>query len=383
MSKKKKGYRYPWRCNNQFKLLIDGDAFFSAMLDSIENASDCILFETYLINSGHITTRFIDSFCAARKRGVRVYMLLDEYGCMELNTNDRKRLSDAGVEILFYHPVKFLSPATSLQRDHRKLLSVDNSVAYIGGAGITDEFTQEGNNIYWHDVMMQVIGPLVNDIDNSFYQLWNRYIPGQFDIPVTTEESAENCSNRARLLVAAGTEENEILRATVKHIRSCQEKAWITSPYLISSWKLRRAIRHAARKGADVRLLLPGPYSDHPWVSWGIQRYYTRMLKAGVRIYEYQPRFSHAKIILCDDWFTLGSSNLDRWNQLLNLDSNIEIYDSHCNQQIVHLFEEDFSNSKEVTLDNWKHRPLIQHLREWIAGIAINILGYIGLKFKR
>ncbi len=383
MNKKKKKYQYPWRYNNQFRLLVDGKAYFSAMLQSIENASDCILFETYLVNSGQITTRFIDAFCAARKRGVHVYMLLDEYGCMELKAHDRKRLSDAGVEILFYHPVKLLTPATSLQRDHRKLLSIDNSVAYIGGAGITDEFTPAAGDHYWHDVMMQVIGPLVHDIDNSFYRLWNKHHHKQIILRDIPEESVENYENRARLLVAAGTEENEILRATVKHIRSCQEKAWITSPYLISSWKLRRAIRYAAHKGVDVRLLLPGPYSDHPWISWGIQRYYSRLLKAGVKIYEFQPRFSHAKIILCDDWFTLGSSNLDRWDQLLNLDSNIEIYDTHCNQHIVRLFEDDFSNSKRVELKYWKQRPLLQHIREWIAGIAISILGYIGIKFKR
>ena len=114
-----------------------------------------------------------------------------------------------------------------------------------------------------------------------------------------------------------------------------------------------------------------------------MQRYYQRLLRANVAVYEYQPRFTHAKIILCDDWFTVGSSNLDRWNQFLNLDANIEIYDDKSHKQIVDFFQKDFSKSKLIILNKWNTRSLIQHIKEWISGVIIHWLGLISSKFKR
>ena len=130
-------------------------------------------------------------------------------------------------------------------------------------------------------------------------------------------------------------------------------------------------------------MIFPGPCSDHPWISYGIQRYYQRLLKANVAIYEYQPRFTHAKIILCDDWYTIGSSNLDRWNQFLNLDVNVEIYDKSSHQQIVNLFKLDFSKSTLIILNKLNTRSNLQKLKEWFSGKVIFILGNISQRFKR
>jgi phosphatidylserine/phosphatidylglycerophosphate/cardiolipin synthase-like enzyme len=157
----------------------------------------------------------------------------------------------------------------------------------------------------------------------------------------------------------------------------------LTSPYFISSWKIRRALRYAAKKGVDVRLILPGKHSDHKWVTFAIHRYYTRLIRAKIKIYEFQPRFSHSKIILCDDWFTIGSSNLDLWNQYLNLDANIEIYDQSAHSEIKNLFELNFKTSKLISSDEWSARSFVQRLKELASGIVISILGYIGRKFKR
>lgn len=309
--------------------------------------------------------------------------MLDEYGARGLSYADKEKITTSGIELLLYNPASIFHFGKSLKRDHRKLLTVDENTAFIGGAGVTDEFNPSYANDYWHDVMLKINGDIVPDLIHSFNKIWNKQklTKGIQDIPVSTDSGQTN--NKARILISSGAERNEIVRAIISRIRSSKSKVWLTSPYFISSWKIRRVLLKAAKRGVDVRLMFPGPHSDHKWVTYGMRGYYQRLLKSNVAVYEYQPRFSHAKIILCDGWFTIGSSNLDRWNQYLNLDANIEIYDEHSHQQIINLFKSDFAKSKLIILNQWSSRSLMQHFKEWFSGIVISWLGAISRKFKR
>lgn len=381
--KNKTTYQYPWRYNNTFQILIDGTDYFSAMLDEIKKSQTRILLEAYLFESGNIADIFIKELCAAKERNIEIFILLDEYGTKGLSDEDKGKLTATGIELLLYNPASFFHFGKSLKRDHRKLLTIDDHIAFIGGAGITDEFIPNSTNNYWHDVMLKIDGDIVIDLIHSFNSIWKKQkstlkIQNKQPKNISSQEK-----NKARVLISAGTEKNEILRAVITRIRASKKQVWLTSPYFISSWKIRRALRYAAKKGVDVRLIFPGPHSDHKWITYGIQRYYQRLLKANVAVYEFQPRFTHAKIILCDNWFTIGSSNLDRWNQFLNLDVNIEIYDEQSHQQIVKLFKSDFSKSTLIILNQWNTRSFIQHIKEWVSGLAIRALGFISRKFKR
>ena len=228
-------------------------------------------------------------------------------------------------------------------------------------------------------MILSLEGEIVADLTNSFNKQWQKKQTKIYPVAATSTPQDDS----ARVLISSGPEKNEIVRAIIKHIRNSENHVWLTSPYFISSWKIRRALRFAAKKGVDVRLIFPGPHSDHKWVTYGIQRYYQRLLKANVAVYEYQPRFTHAKIILCDDWFTVGSSNLDRWNQIFNLDANIEVYNNNAHKQISQLFEADFSKSSLVILNEWSSRSLMQHFREGVSGVMIKWLALISRKFKR
>ena len=380
---KTKAYKYPWRYHNKFEVLVDGVDYFSSMLAEIKKAEKRILLEAYLFESGKTADIFIKELCAAKKRGVDVFIILDEYGSSGLSSSDKSKLTTSGIEMLLYNPASFFNFGKSLKRDHRKLLTIDESIAYIGGAGITDLFNPDTSSDYWHDVMLKINGGIVLDLVHSFRLTWEKYKPSAITNKQLKKNKTTNTKNKARVLIAAGAEKNEVIRAIITRIRSSKRHVWLTSPYFISSWKIRRALRHAAKKGVDVRLIFPGPYSDHKWITYGIQRYYPRLLKANIAIYEFQPRFTHSKIILCDDWFTIGSSNLDRWNQFLNLDANIEIYDTESHQQIIDLFKRDFSKSNLIILNQWSSRSLLQRIKESISGLGINLLGAISRKFKR
>ena len=380
---KNKSYHYPWRQNNRFQVLIDGSNFFSAMLNEIKKAKKQILFEAYLFESGITADQFISALCAAKKRNVEVFILLDEYGTKALLQTDKNKITESGIKLLLYNPVNFLHLGQSLKRNHRKLMVVDNMVAFIGGAGITDDFNPSVRPDYWHDIMLKTEGDIVSDLSDSFYEVWNKQQP-LFETTTTKISQPHHAKiKQARIIIAQGTENNEINRTIINHIRASKNRIWLTSPYFISSWKIRRALRYAANKGVDVRLIFPGPHSDHKWITHGIRRYYHRLLHSNVSIYEYQPRFSHSKIFLCDNWFTLGSSNLDRWNQFLNLDANIEVFDANSCEQIIKLFLSDFSLSKKITLTQWKTRSYLQRIKEWISGFAVRQLEKVIRKFKR
>jgi len=374
LNNNRKKYRYPWRSGGRYQLLIDGPQFFPVMLDAIDAAENFICLETYLMESGKITERFITALLAARKRGVKIFMLLDDYGSHDLHPVDRQRLWEAGIQLAFYNPASIRKLYQSLTRDHRKLLLVDGKLAFVGGAGITDDFIQPAHSVMnWHEVMLKVEGPAILDWFDLFSRPWQETT--QTPCPLSVSQPSSLAEDQlGRVSIAEGFGRQEINQSLIKRCRSAERRIWISTPYFIISRKLRHILRRAARHGIDVRVLVPGPISDHPWVSHASRGYYMRLLRQGVRIFEYQPRFLHAKVQLCDNWVSIGSSNLDRWNQHWNLDANQEIDDSLFAAQVEALLTRDFSQSIEIHFQDWVIRPRWQRLREWFWGRFVHLL---------
>ncbi|MDH5407630.1 MAG: phosphatidylserine/phosphatidylglycerophosphate/cardiolipin synthase family protein [Gammaproteobacteria bacterium] len=379
MSIAKQGkYQFDIQTGNNFELLIDGKQFFPTMLDAINGAKKTIMLEQYLMRSGKIAKRFIDALLKAKQREVDVFILLDDYGSSALEQADRDRLVNGGIKLWFYNPIRLKHLQRNFFRDHRKILIIDHSDVFVGGAGITDEFSSEFKGQQaWHDVMLKIQGLIVHDWVQLFHQTWQHCSNTSLTIP---ESNTQRCSAdmTGRILTTAPLHPQEINRALLRRLTRAKQRIWITTPYFVASQKIRRHLRHAARRGLDVRLLLPGPHNDHPWIGYAARRYYLRLLRYGVRIFEYQPRFTHAKIELCDDWTSLGSSNLDRWNQRWNLDANQAVYDKEFAQHITRYFKHDFAQSQEILFDDWKQRPWLTRVREHIAGQLMYLLERVG-----
>lgn len=377
-----KAYFFPWRANNQFTLLVDAQRFFPAMLTAIDSAQHFILFEQYLVKSGEVLDQFIDRLLQAKARGVQVYVLFDDYGSNQVSRRDCHRLTEAGIELVFYNPLSWHSLYRSLRRDHRKLLVVDNRLAFVGGAGISDTYA-EGNpqRMNWHDVMLQIEGENVEDWIQSFMYVWERSTER---MPVIADYNRENLGKQTgRVHLSRGLFRNDIVRSVISHIHKSSYRVWLTTPYFVTNHKLRRALRRAAHHQVDVRLLLPGPISDHPWISHAGRRYYHKLLQSGVKIFEYQPRFVHAKVILCDDWVSMGSSNLDRWNQRWNMDANQAVLDGQFSQQVATMFEYDFALSHQITHEDWEHRSLWQRFKERYFGFYVSLLQWFNYVITR
>lgn len=361
-------YRFPWREGNRFELLVDGTTFFPRMLAAIDGARDYVLLEMYLFESGQIADRFIAALVRAAERGARVLLLLDDFGALRLHRRDRQRLSVPNIEIAFYNPLHYGELRRNLFRDHRKLVIVDGEIGFAGGTGITDSFGELVHpRTLWRETMVEIRGPVLADWQSLFTDVWNRYQPQPLDLLMNTPTAIPD-GQLGRVIHSGGVKVQEVKRTAVKWIRSSEHRVWIATAYFIPSWKIRRALRRAVRQGADVRLLLPGPHTDHPSVRHAGRRFYAGLLRNGVRIFEYQPRFLHQKVLLCDQRVSIGSSNLDRWNLRWNLEANQDIDDQDFAEAVQNMLEDDREHSEEILYNQWRYRPWHRHLLEWFFG---------------
>ena len=365
-------YTFPVRETNAFELLVDGEDYFPAMLASITTAQQSILLEQYLVASSNIGKKFVQALIAAVQRGVNVYCLFDDYGSRDFNESSRQQLTNAGINLCFYNPIKLKHWQSALFRDHRKLLLVDNSIGFVGGAGITDDFIALDKQHSWHDVVLKIRGKVLQDWYQLFQTTWQQSSEILIAIPESKTTHLE-FKQHGQVLVNHPWRQ-EFNRMILNKMRQSSDRIWISSPYFLPSWKLRRRLKRMAKYGIDVRLLLPGDQSDHLWVTQAARRYYKRLLKNNIRIFEYQPRFTHAKIVLCDDWMSIGSSNLDRWNQRWNLDANQAIENGPLAEKTKDIFLNDFKQSKEIILSEWLLRPWWQRWHEGYAGYLVLLL---------
>ena len=379
------GVVFPWRGDNRFELLVDGAHFFPRMLDAIAAAQRQVELELYLVEDGECFVRLREALVAAARRGVRVRCLFDSFGCLKLGTANRQALLDAGVELRLYNPIRWRRGLRNLFRDHRKILLVDDQFGYVGGTGATDEFwNPDKPDDGWHEVMVEMRGPLLDDWRSLFEFQWRRCGERRFWRPVEPLQPARlpaapaKRSGLGRLAYAAARQHRDILRALLRALGQSRRQVLLATPYFLPTRKVRRALMKAARRGIDVRLLLSGQRTDHPAVRYAGHRYYPRLLRAGVRIFEYQPRFLHAKMVLVDDWVSIGSCNFDHWNLRWNLEANLEAFDPPLGAAVAGCFAQDFAQSKEITLADFQNRPLpmrlYQRLWGWLDRIVINLL---------
>ncbi|HEY2276162.1 MAG TPA: phospholipase D-like domain-containing protein [Steroidobacteraceae bacterium] len=354
---------WPWRAGNDFRLLDGGAVFFARMLAAIDAARMHVLLEMYLVSSGRVAGRFIEALTRARSRGVRCCVVFDGFGALGLAGGDRSWLEESGVELRIFNPLRWRDRLRNFRRDHRKLLAVDGEVAFVGGAGLTDEFAGPAA---WRELMIEIRGPVVADWQRAFGRIWRRLGPELAlpDPPLVPVAGGA----LGRLALSEARQNSVLANGVVARIDAARTRAWIVSAYFVPSRRFRTALRRAARRGVDVRLLMPSARTDHPWVRQAARRFYGKMLRNGVRIFEFQPRVLHAKMIVCDDWVSIGSSNFDRWSFKWNLEANQEVADSRVADAAAALYDSDLAVSTALSRRQWPRRAWLDRLRERIAG---------------
>ena len=337
-----------------------GAVLFDDMLAAIASAKRRILLETYIIKGDEMGQRFKQALIDAADRGVDVYVIYDQFA--NLVVRPSFLTFPAPVNVLRYPLIsswKFLSPRR-LGRDHRKILVVDDDVAYVGGYNIGSSYATE-----WRDTHLKIEGPAVWDLDNAFVDFWNTH-------PART-------TDRITQLPAAGWRpeiraHRNVPRQLMYPIRGMYLEAIdrahisidITAAYFIPDSDILEALLDARRRGVRVRIIVP-KVSNHVVTDWLSRGFYGRLLRAGVEIHRYADHMVHAKTATIDgEWTTIGTANIDRLSLLGNYEINLEILDAGLARGMQQIFADDCLKCERLSLDEWMQRPVLARVYEAI-----------------
>jgi cardiolipin synthase len=373
----------PLVVGNKVTLLQDGPATYRAMYDSIRGARDHIHMETYIIEDDEVGRKFADELVAKRAQGVKVALIYDSVGAMGASKEFFKRLTDGGVDVLEFNPVNPLTAKKDwevIQRDHRKLLVVDGRTAFVGGINISSVYSggsfssasrrrPDGGSV-WRDTQVQMAGPVVADFQRLFLATWEKQKgpalePGDF-FPAPVNAGREV----VRAIGSSPDEPFSLIYATLlSAIGSAETSVHLTNAYFAPDPQLLGALKDAARRGVDVRLILPGTTDFWPIFYTG-RSYYDELLRGGVKIYERDDALLHAKTALIDGvWSTVGSTNLD-WRSFLHNDEvNAVILGQEFGHQMQAMFDADIAASRTIGLEAWEQRPLGDRMKEFAASL--------------
>jgi cardiolipin synthase len=346
---------------NRVALLDEAQPAYDRMLQAIAAARAHVHVEFYIFQPDRIGRRFLGQLAERAKAGVEVRLLVDDVGSFSLRRRHVRPLLDAGGRYAVFNPVNPFRGFGFHLRNHRKIVVVDGQTAFTGGLNVGDTFrARRGRKSRlgpWRDTHLELVGPIATHLQEVFAEDWHfaageALLAGHYYpvVPPHGEVSAQ--------IVASGPDAGReaIHLAIIACIHAARERVWLTTPYFIPGQALLVALELAARRGVDVRILLPGR-SDARLVLWAGRSYYEELMAAGVRIHEYQAGMLHAKIVTVDRrWAIVGSANLDRRSFSLNFEAGAILYDRGLAEQLDRRFVADLAAAKPATVAGPKDR---------------------------
>jgi cardiolipin synthase len=356
---------------NQIDVLKNGVRIFPSMLTAIRNAKRTINIEFYIYWDGEIGRTFAETLAERARAGVKVNVILDAVGSSMMSHDLTECLLRNGIRVEWYHPIRWYTLSRANHRTHRKLLICDGEVGFCGGVGIADEWQGDADTRdHWRETVVRVEGPAVAQMQYAFADNWVKsrgelltgleyfpQVPSRGNsIAQVVKSSPSEGSSTAKLLY-------------VVSIVSAKKSIYINSAYFVPDADTIRALEGAVRRGVDVRVIVPGEFTDVPIVRQAGRLYYSHLLRRDIRIFEYQPTMMHAKTMVVDGiWSTIGSSNFDDRSFRLNDEVNVNIYDESIAAQMEQMFFEDLARSEEITRRRWIQRSRLDRLKERLAG---------------
>src|SRR5437868_8330510 len=355
---------------NAIEVLQNGDEYFPAMLDAISGAKKTVNFEAYIVYSDEIGRAFCEALAERAQAGLEVRVLLGGVGSgWSLNNSDVRMMKRAGCKLAYYHPTHSWRVDRTNRRSHRRVLVVDGRIGFTGGVGFAKRWSGHAQDKqHWRDVHLRVRGPLVAKLQSAFQEHW-------------AKTSGEELSGADQFpgLAAAGNTKAQIVNSHSISIApiplvqavafaAATKRIWITNAYCTPTPDQVDLLTKAARRGVDVRILVPGPNNDQPLTKSAGRGAYGKLLEGGVKIFEYEPTMIHIKSIVADTQFSMiGSSNLDARSAEINEELDMVVYDRDFGRRTEETFIRDLSQSREYTLEQFRRRSLWERVVEWLA----------------
>ncbi|XKE47452.1 cardiolipin synthase [Halomonas organivorans] len=354
----------PLTSGNRAELLVDGQATFDSLFAGIEAAEDYILIQFFIVRDDDLGARLKRHLQAAAERGVRVRFLYDEIGCHALPERYLRDLREADVAVSAFHSSRGFRHRFQLNfRNHRKIAVVDGREGWVGGLNVGVEYLgEDARHGHWRDTHLKLTGPSVLGLQEAFWEDWHWATGEVIRLDWTPRVTCEACQNV--VIVPSGPADPlETASLLVQHaIHSARERLWITSPYFVPDRSVQDALRLAAMRGVDVRIMMP-ERPDHLLVFLSAFSFLPDMLRTGVKVYRYQPGFLHQKVILIDEAAAcVGTVNLDNRSFRLNFEVTAFVPDRRFAAEVRLMLERDFAVCRRVTLEEITSRPLWRKL---------------------
>lgn len=352
--------------DNKVLLLWKDQESFQIIFDSIKKAKELICLAFYIFRDDETGKELAEILKHKSLEGIKVYILYDHFGSLFTPMKFWTDLRAAGIQIRASHPFKWTSPLHYVHRDHRKLIILDGDIAFTGGLNIANEYRgyhRLKKKRGWRDTGIVLEGPIAKKLLEEFTRSWviwkgapivfqKTIMPIKGGVPVLPvfASSARGRRHMRKLLYYS--------------INNARKSIYLTTAYFTPSRRMLQVLENAVKRGTEVKLLLPG-ISDISAAHYAGRAFFTKLLRAGIRIYNYQGEILHAKTSVFDEvWSIIGSANLDFQSLRRNDEGNVGIIDRQFGEQMVDVFNEDLKNSKEISLTDWLQRPLIDKLKE-------------------
>lgn len=353
---------------NFSETILKNCEYFTSLITDINSAKISIDLEVYIFNFDRAGNILADELCKAAKRGVKVRLLVDGIGTPDWGNPMTLKMEAAGVETRIYHPIPwFISQwhrhhqqSTSLlarilhllmninSRNHRKSCLIDSNIAYAGSANITNHLLADDKDI-WRETTVRIANTNTDDLLDAFEQAWNHIKPKKTD------------SEGIFLFNYNWKLRHRYYKFLLNQISNSKSRLFVTNAYFSPDSRLLKKLIQSKKRGIDVKILLPH-FSDVMIMSFAAKIFYPQLLKHGIEIYEYLPCVLHAKSLIIDDWYLVGSSNINYRSLRHDLELNVSISSNDAKKNLDLLFENDLAHAKKISLDDVARQPWYQYL---------------------
>jgi cardiolipin synthase len=382
----------PLTSGNATKLLRDGDGTFAAVFEAIAEARHHINLEYYTLEDVEFSGRKLSELLLEKRRaGVAVNIIYDSYGSIDTPEKFFEKLKSAGVNLLAFHPVNPLEAVAEgyspNDRNHRKIMIVDGRIAIVGGVNLATYYqsktpgddSRSGEEIAeseqapkkddpedWRDLSVRIEGPAVAQLQGLFLGHWQS--EGGPPLDQTTFYPKLKTAGDQIIRIIGSSPQQDFSRyyvTLISAIRSAEQRIWLTNAYFVPTFEEKQALIAAAERGVDVRLMLPA-VSDASQAVAVARSHYGDLLKAGARIFEIDHVILHSKAVTIDGvWSAIGSSNFDHRSVLFNDEVEAIVLGRKTARELEKVFEEDKAGAKEITLEEWKKRPITDRMTDF------------------
>lgn len=359
---------------NHVQLLENGDQFFPLLLRDIAGAKESVHVESYIWWKGAICGQIANALASKARQGVEVRLLIDASGGHKMDKDLEKLMLDSGVRFVRFHRLSLANLGRMNNRDHRKEAIIDGRIGYIGGYGFAEQWTGHAQDKdHWRDAGLRVEGPIVGRLQAAFAENWieetGEIMAGEKYFP----HLAAAGSTKAHLAYASptgGVSSVQVLYYLA--IKAAHHEIIIQNPYMLPDDESVDAFAEAVKRGVDVRIMVPATTStDSPVVQHASHHLFGRLLKAGVKIFEYKKTLLHQKVIIVDGiWSCIGSTNFDRRALQLNDEVSMGVLDPALAAQLKAVFESDMRFAQERHFDEWEHRGIWHKAEDGLAYLA-------------